>query len=90
VTDKVVNLMEGVQNLRKAVYEWVPSAHILIVQQLTVSFKVKVDAAEPGSSKHATLSHQAVNYLYRCEPPFRLVSGAGRDLGHRLIVQTVR
>ncbi|KAK1923782.1 inositol hexakisphosphate-domain-containing protein [Papiliotrema laurentii] len=65
VTDKVVNLMEGVQNLRKAVYEWVPSAHILIVQQLTVSFKVKVDAAEPGSSKHATLSHQAVNYLYR-------------------------
>lgn len=49
ITDKVVNQMEGVQNLRKAVYD----------------FKLKVMAAEPGSSKHDTLTHQAVNYLYR-------------------------
>lgn len=54
--------MEGVQNLRKAVYEWV--ARRLL--DLTPSFKLKVDAAEPGSVKFTTLQHQAINYLYRC------------------------
>ncbi|KAK4685163.1 hypothetical protein P7C73_g4998, partial [Tremellales sp. Uapishka_1] len=49
ITDKACNLMEGVQNLRKAVYD----------------FKVKIDACEPGSSKHSGLVHLGVNYLYR-------------------------
>lgn len=49
ITDRVANLMEGVQNLRKAVYD----------------FKLKVAAAEPGSQKHTQLLHQGVNYLFR-------------------------
>ncbi|RSH87875.1 uncharacterized protein EHS24_000393 [Apiotrichum porosum] len=49
LTDKIMNQMEGVQNLRKAVYD----------------FKLKAEAAEPGSQKHKTLMHQGVNYLYR-------------------------
>ncbi|KAL7424934.1 hypothetical protein Q5752_000621 [Cryptotrichosporon argae] len=49
LTDHVINMMEGVQNLRKAVYD----------------FKIKVDAAEPGSQKYTSLMHQGVNYLYR-------------------------
>lgn len=58
-----MNQMEGVQNLRKAVYEWVTSR----LYQLTLpSFKLKAEAAEPGSQKHKTLMHQGVNYLYRC------------------------
>jgi len=43
--------MEGVQNLRKAVYD----------------FKLKVDATDAGSAKFNILMHQAINYLYRCE-----------------------
>lgn len=31
------------------------------------SFKLKAEAAEQGSSKYKTLSHQGINYLYRCE-----------------------
>jgi hypothetical protein len=42
--------MEGVQNLRKAVYD----------------FKLKVDAMDQGSAKYKGLMHQAINYLYRC------------------------
>jgi hypothetical protein len=72
VTDKVVNLMEGVQNLRKAVYEWVPSAHILIVQQLTVSFKVK--------ALHQV--HHLVRHPLRLCPsaPVRQVGKTNRDV----------
>lgn len=50
LTDRVINAMEGVQNLRKAVYD----------------FKLKVAATDPGSAKHSQLLHQGVNYLYRC------------------------
>ncbi|OXH32476.1 hypothetical protein J008_03246 [Cryptococcus neoformans] len=49
ITDRAINLMEGVQNLRKAVYD----------------FKLQVDAAEPGSAKHKTQTTRAINYLYR-------------------------
>nr|XP_031859044.1 uncharacterized protein CI109_005550 [Kwoniella shandongensis]KAA5526116.1 hypothetical protein CI109_005550 [Kwoniella shandongensis] len=49
ITDHVINLMEGVQNLRKAVYD----------------FKLQVDAAEPGSAKHKAQATRAINYLYR-------------------------
>lgn len=49
LTDRAINAMDGVQNLRKAVYD----------------FKLKIAAAEPGTSKYNTLLHQGVNYLYR-------------------------
>nr|XP_018260510.1 uncharacterized protein I303_07432 [Kwoniella dejecticola CBS 10117]OBR82668.1 hypothetical protein I303_07432 [Kwoniella dejecticola CBS 10117] len=49
LADHAINLMEGVQNLRKAVYD----------------FKLQVDAAEPGSAKHKAQSTRAINYLYR-------------------------
>ncbi|WWD04103.1 hypothetical protein V865_002168 [Kwoniella europaea PYCC6329] len=49
ITDHAINLMEGVQNLRKAVYD----------------FKLQVDAAEPGSAKYKSQFTRAINYLYR-------------------------
>nr|KIR85732.1 hypothetical protein I308_03840 [Cryptococcus tetragattii IND107] len=49
ITDRAINLMEGVQNLRKAIYD----------------FKLQVDAAEPGSAKHKAQTTRAINYLYR-------------------------
>ncbi|ORY34932.1 inositol hexakisphosphate-domain-containing protein [Naematelia encephala] len=49
LTDRATNQMEGVQNLRKAVYD----------------FKLRVDAADPGSSKYTAILRQATNYLYR-------------------------
>ncbi|BEI83204.1 hypothetical protein CcaverHIS002_0310720 [Cutaneotrichosporon cavernicola] len=49
LTDRAINAMDGVQNLRKAVYD----------------FKLKVAAAEPGTPKYNALLHQGVNYLYR-------------------------
>ncbi|CAK9780633.1 hypothetical protein CC85DRAFT_329266 [Cutaneotrichosporon oleaginosum] len=49
LTDRAINAMDGVQNLRKAVYD----------------FKLKIAAAEPGTPKYNTLLHQGVNYLYR-------------------------
>ncbi|WRT69446.1 uncharacterized protein IL334_006432 [Kwoniella shivajii] len=49
ITDRAINVMEGVQNLRKAVYD----------------FKLQVDATEPGSSKYKAQSTRAINYLYR-------------------------
>lgn len=42
-------MMEGVQNLRKAVYD----------------FKLRVEASDFGSKKYQKLHEQAVNYLYR-------------------------
>lgn len=41
--------MEGVQNLRKAVYD----------------FKLRVEAADTGSKKQAKIFSVAINYLYR-------------------------
>ncbi|WVN86977.1 uncharacterized protein L203_102152 [Cryptococcus depauperatus CBS 7841] len=49
ITDRAIDLMQGVQNLRKSVY----------------TFKLQVDAAEPGSVKHRTQLNRAINYLYR-------------------------
>lgn len=44
-----VSTMEGVQNLRRAVYD----------------FKLRVEAADVGSTKQAKLFDQAMNYLFR-------------------------
>ncbi|KAI0317069.1 inositol hexakisphosphate-domain-containing protein [Amylostereum chailletii] len=49
LTDRAVDLMQDVQNLRKAIYD----------------NKLKVDACEKGTSKHRKLFNLAVNYLYR-------------------------
>ncbi|THH12777.1 hypothetical protein EW146_g7374 [Bondarzewia mesenterica] len=49
LTDRAVDLMQDVQNLRKAIYD----------------NKLKVDACEKGTPKHQKLFNLAVNYLYR-------------------------
>ncbi|GAA6056946.1 hypothetical protein JCM3770_007157 [Rhodotorula araucariae] len=49
LTDKAIDDMEAVQNLRTAIY----------------SFKLRVEAAEEGTKKRAKLFDQALNYLYR-------------------------
>ncbi|KAF8825263.1 hypothetical protein HHX47_DHR7000589 [Lentinula edodes] len=49
LTDHAIDLMQDVQNLRKAVYD----------------FKVMAEAHEPGMKKEKHLRNVAVNYLYR-------------------------
>ncbi|KAF8150729.1 inositol hexakisphosphate-domain-containing protein [Crassisporium funariophilum] len=49
LTDRAIDLMQDVQNLRKAIYD----------------YKLKVDACEKGSSKERKLRSITVNYLYR-------------------------
>ncbi|GAA6059315.1 hypothetical protein JCM10212_005895 [Sporobolomyces blumeae] len=49
LTDRAIDNMEAVQNLRTAIY----------------SFKLRVEAAESGSKKREKLFEQALNYLYR-------------------------
>ncbi|KIM67616.1 hypothetical protein SCLCIDRAFT_1210267 [Scleroderma citrinum Foug A] len=49
LTDRAIDLMQDVQNLRKAIYD----------------YKLKVEACERGSAKHRKLMNVAVNYLYR-------------------------
>ncbi|KAF8071749.1 inositol hexakisphosphate-domain-containing protein [Lyophyllum atratum] len=49
LTDRAVDQMQDVQNLRKAIYD----------------YKLKVDACEKGSSKERKLHGITVNYLYR-------------------------
>ncbi|KAF5391632.1 hypothetical protein D9757_002462 [Collybiopsis confluens] len=49
LTDSAVDLMQDVQNLRKAIYD----------------YKLKVEACEVGTKKEKHLRNVAVNYLYR-------------------------
>ncbi|KAG8953141.1 hypothetical protein FRC04_003089 [Tulasnella sp. 424] len=49
LTDMAIDQMEGVQNLRRAIFD----------------YKVKVEACEPGSVKQKKLMDVGVNYLYR-------------------------
>ncbi|POY76292.1 hypothetical protein BMF94_0487 [Rhodotorula taiwanensis] len=49
LTDRAIDDMEAVQNLRTAIY----------------SFKLRVEAADEGSKKREKLFEQALNYLYR-------------------------
>lgn len=49
LTDRAIDVMQDVQNLRKAIYD----------------YKLKVEACENGSAKHRKLMGIAVNYLYR-------------------------
>ncbi|KAI0091045.1 inositol hexakisphosphate-domain-containing protein [Irpex rosettiformis] len=49
LTDHAIDLMQDVQNLRKAIYD----------------YKLKVDACDKGSAKQKKLMHLGINYLYR-------------------------
>ncbi|KAI9567360.1 inositol hexakisphosphate-domain-containing protein [Boletus coccyginus] len=49
LTDRAIDLMQDVQNLRKAIYD----------------YKLKAEACEKGSAKQGKLMNVAVNYLYR-------------------------
>ncbi|KAI0783947.1 inositol hexakisphosphate-domain-containing protein [Irpex lacteus] len=49
LTDQAIDLMQDVQNLRKAIYD----------------YKLKVDACEKGSAKQKKLLNLGINYLYR-------------------------
>lgn len=49
LTDRAIDLMQDVQNLRKSIYD----------------YKLKVEALEKGSAKQRKLMNVAVNYLYR-------------------------
>ncbi|KAG2107438.1 inositol hexakisphosphate-domain-containing protein [Suillus discolor] len=49
LTDRAIDLMQDVQNLRKSIYD----------------YKLKVEALEKGSAKQRKLMDVAVNYLYR-------------------------
>ncbi|KAI0342721.1 hypothetical protein BDW22DRAFT_1357208 [Trametopsis cervina] len=49
LTDQAIDLMQDVQNLRKAIYD----------------YKLKVDASEKGSAKQKKLFSMGINYLYR-------------------------
>lgn len=49
LTDKAIDNMEAVQNLRRAVYD----------------FKLRAEAAPLGSKKHRKIFEVALNYLYR-------------------------
>ncbi|KAG6332100.1 hypothetical protein ID866_6987 [Astraeus odoratus] len=49
LTDRAIDLMQDVQNLRKAIYD----------------YKLKVGACDRGSAKHRKLMNVAVNYLFR-------------------------
>jgi hypothetical protein len=49
LTDRAIDLMQDVQNLRKSIYD----------------YKIKVEALEKGSMKQRKLMNVAVNYLYR-------------------------
>ncbi|EIW57292.1 uncharacterized protein TRAVEDRAFT_59033 [Trametes versicolor FP-101664 SS1] len=49
LTDRAIDQMQDVQNLRKAIYD----------------YKLKVDACEKGSAKQRKLMDIGVNYLYR-------------------------
>ncbi|KAF7336949.1 hypothetical protein MVEN_02131300 [Mycena venus] len=49
LADRAIDLMQDVQNLRKAIYD----------------YKLKVDACEKGTAKEQKLRNVTVNYLYR-------------------------
>ncbi|KXN91655.1 Paladin [Leucoagaricus sp. SymC.cos] len=49
LTDRAIDLMQDVQNLRKAIYD----------------YKLKTEACEKGSAKERKLRNITVNYLYR-------------------------
>lgn len=67
LTDRAIDLMQDVQNIRKAIYEYVPDATLDILplaDHWSTSYKLKVNACEKGSSKQRKLMDIGINYLY--------------------------
>jgi len=76
LADRAIDLMEDVQNLRKAIYPYVEWIHridfYLIVGDCGSRYKLKVETSESGSAKQRKLMSMGVNYL--CVwPPFPLI-----------------
>ncbi|KAG8898129.1 hypothetical protein FRB99_007645 [Tulasnella sp. 403] len=67
LTDMAIDQMDGVQNLRKAVFEYVSALFTGFVPNYSIaySYKVKIAACQPGSSKHKMLTDLGINYLFR-------------------------
>lgn len=65
LTDRSIDLMQDVQNLRKAIYECVYSYLLVYLTLLTApaSYKLKTEACEKGSAKERNLRNITVNYL---------------------------
>ena len=67
LTDRAIDLMQDVQNLRKAIYECVSphscSFRLLNKKKPFLSYKLKVDACEKGSTKQRKLFSVGINYL---------------------------
>ena len=70
LADGAIDLMQDVQNLRKAVYECaiysllVPCAQVLTLVLPELSNKLKLGACEKGSTKYNKLFNLAANYLF--------------------------
>lgn len=66
IADKAIDIMSGVQNLRQAIYEYVKSVNSTAVADgHPSSYKLKIDACEPGSAKQKALNRIGINYAYR-------------------------
>ena len=67
LTDRAIDQMQDVQNLRKAIYEYVlPAPSTALRHMLTpglISYKLKVQASGKGSAKERKLMDIGVNYL---------------------------
>jgi hypothetical protein len=64
LADGAIDKMQDVQNLRKAIYEWVFVNILWAVMFLFwTSNKLKIDACEKGSSKEQKLREITVKYL---------------------------
>ena len=70
MADGAIDLMQDVQNLRKAVYECaihsilIPCAQVLTFALPERSNKLKLGACEKGSTKYNKLFNLAANYLF--------------------------
>ncbi len=66
LADRAIDLMQDVQNLRKAIYEYAccPICFLGAILIVGCSYKLKVDACEKGTAKEIKLRNLAVNYLY--------------------------
>lgn len=78
MTDRAIDLMQDVQNLRKAIYE-LRIFHFLSLEPwvLTsiISYKLKCETCEKNSSKQRKLMNIAVNYLFAFFPSLIFVNG---------------
>lgn len=64
LTDRAIDLMQDVQNLRKAIYECVHHGDaVLFISHAANSYKLKAGACEKGSPKQLKLLGTAVTYL---------------------------